>query len=333
MTIDIGRRAFVAAVGGAAAGWPLTARAQQLNLPVVGLVNGGSAESSTTFAAAFRKGLGDTGYVEGRNVTVEYHWMDGQFQRMPALMADLVRRRVAVITTPVSMAAALAAKAETTTIPIVFGLSQDPVRFGLVASFPRPGGNATGINFLNREVDAKRLELLHYLVPKAVHVALLINSANAPTNGETTTRNVQEAARGLGLQLHVIRASTDHEIDAVLATFVRDRLDALFVAPDAYFAGRRVQIVTWAARNRIPVAYPDLANVRAGGLMSYGSDLADTFYKVGVYTGKILTGTRPADLPVVQSTKLVFAINMKAARQLGIDVPKTLLALADEVIE
>jgi putative ABC transport system substrate-binding protein len=328
----IRRREFITVVGGAAA-WPFSARAQQPALPLIGLVNGGSTDSSAGFTAAFRKGLGETGYAEDQNVMVEYHWLDGQFHRVPALMADLVRRRVAVIVTPVSMAAALGAKAATQTIPIVFGLSQNPVNFGLVASLARPGGNVTGINFLNREVDAKRLELLHQLVPMAVHVALLINPANAPANAETTRRNVQEASRAMGLQLHVIHASTGQEIDAAFATLVSERVDALFIAPDAFLLGRRVQITTLAARYRIPAAYPDRENVKAGGLMSYGSDLADTFYQVGVYTGRILNGAKPADLPVMQSTKIVFAINLKTAGLLNIAVPRIHLALADELID
>jgi putative ABC transport system substrate-binding protein len=332
MTIDIRRREFIAALGGAAAAWPLTARAQQLELPVIGLVNGGSADSSEGFAAAFRKGLDQTGYVEGRNVTVEYHWLDGQFHRVPALVADLVRRRVAVIATPVGMAATLAAKAATATIPIVFGISQDPVKFGLVASFARPGGNATGINFLNRELDAKRLELLHRLVPKVVHVAVLLNSAN-PTNAETTSRNLDEVSRAMGLQLHFIYASTSDEIDAAFATFVRERPDALLVTGDSFFTTRRVQLADLAARDRIPTAYSTNQIVEAGGLTSYGTNIADTYYQVGVYSGSILKGARPADLPVVQSAKFVFAINLKTARLLGIDVSRELLVFADEVIE
>jgi putative tryptophan/tyrosine transport system substrate-binding protein len=333
MTVGIRRREFIAALGGASAAWQLTARAQQRELPVIALINGGAADSSAAFAAAFGKGLRQTGYAEGQNVTVEYHWVDGQFHRLPALLADLVRRRVDVIATPVSMAAALAAKAATATIPIVFGLSQDPVKFGLVASLARPGGNATGINFLNRQTDGKRLELLHELVPKAVHVALLINPANAATNAETTEQNLRGASRDLGLQLHLIHASTSQEIDAAFAALVRERLDALFVTPDAFFAGRRVQFATLAARDRIPAAFPDRESVEAGGLMSYGSEVADAFYEVGVYAGKILKGASPVDLPVAVSANFTFAINLKTARLLGIDVPRKLLAFVNELIE
>jgi putative ABC transport system substrate-binding protein len=332
MTIDIGRREFLAGLGGSTAAWPLTARAQPRDLPVIALVNGGSADASEGYAMAFRKGLGEAGYAEGRNARVEYHWLNGQFNSVPALMADMVRRHVAVITTPVSMAAALAAKAATATIPIVFGISQDPVKFGLVDSLARPGGNATGINFLNRELDAKRLALLHELVPNAAHVAVLLNSAN-PTNAESTERNVQEAARGLDLQHHFIYASTSQEIDAAFATLARERPDALVVTGDAFFTARRVQLANLAARHKIPAIYSTIEIVEAGGLVSYGTDIAETFYQVGIYAGRILKGTRPVDLPVMQSSKFVFAINLKTASLLGINVPRILLALADKVIE
>ena len=260
--------------------------------------------------AAFRKGLSETGYVEGQNVTIEYHWLEGQYDRLPALMADLVRRRVAVIATPGIPPAAIAAKAATATIPIVFGVGEDPVKLGLVASLARPGGNATGINFFTQEVVAKRLGLLHELVPKAVRVAVLVNPANA-TAAETTLRDVQEAARAIGLQIHVLNASTIGEIDAAFATLVRERPDALFVAPDGFFTSRRVQFATLAARDRIPAAYANREYVAAGGLMSYGTDIADRYRQIGVYTGNILKGAKPADLPVVQSTKFEFVINLQ----------------------
>jgi putative ABC transport system substrate-binding protein len=281
--------------------------------------------------AAFRKGLGETGYVEGQNVTVEYHWFEGQFDRLPALMADLVRRRVAVIVTPTSAASASAAKAATATIPIVFGIGDDPVKLGLVASLARPGGNATGVNSFTAEVVAKRLALLHELVPKAVRVAVLFNPANAQIN--SNLRDVQEAAPILGLQIHGVNASTSREIDAAFATFSREPPDALFVAPDAFLTSRRVQITTFAAAGRIPAAYSVREYVAAGGLMSYGTNNADRFRQVGVYTGKILNGAKPADLPVEQVTKFELVINMTTAKALGLTIPETLLATADEVIQ
>jgi putative ABC transport system substrate-binding protein len=326
------RRAFIAGLGGAAAAWPFMVRAQQPALPVVGFVNPGEADASADRVRAFRNGLGETGYVEGRNVTVEYHWLDGQFDRAPALMADFVRRRVAVIATVGNVPAATAAKAATATIPIVFSVGEDPVRIGLVASLARPGGNATGVNYFNQEVDAKRLGLLHELVPKAVRVAVLVNPANGPT-AETTLRAVHEAARVIGLQIHVLNASTTREIDAAFATLARERPDALFVAGDGFFTSRRVQFAGLATRDRIPAIYSNRDIVAAGGLMSYGTDFTDMFRQVGVYTGNILKGTKPADLPVVQPTRFEFLINLGAARALGIEVPPTLLAVADGVIE
>jgi putative ABC transport system substrate-binding protein len=326
------RRDFITLVGGAAATWPLAARAQQGVLPVIGFVNGGSADGSTGNAAAFRKGLAESGYVEGQNVTIEYHWLDGRYDRLPELMADLVRRRVAVIATPASTAAALAAKAATATIPIVFGVGEDSVKLGLVANLARPGGNATGINIFGAEIVAKRLALLHELVPKAVSVAVLVNPTNA-AGTESTLRNLQEAAHAIGLQVHVLSASTSREIDAVFAARTHEHFDALFVAPDAFFGGRRVQLATLSARDRIPAAYADRDIAEAGGLMSYNIDLADSFRQVGAYAGSILKGAKPAELPVVQSTKFAFILNLQTARLLGIEVPPSLLAIADEVIE
>ncbi len=325
------RREFITLLGGAAATWPLAARAQQPTIPVIGFIRDGSADASAHFAAAFRKGLNETGYVEGQNVTVEYHWLEGQFDRLPALVADLVRRQVAVITTP-GNAPALAAKAATATIPIVFGVSDDPVKLGLVASLARPGGNATGINFFNQEVAAKRLRLLHDLVPKAVRIAVLVNPGNA-SNAEPTLRDVQEAASTIGLQIQILNATTIGEIDAAFATLARERPDALFLAGDAFFTSRRVQFAILTAHHRIPAAYSNRDYVAAGGLMSYGTDLADMFRQVGVYTGSILKGAKPADMPVVQSTKFEFVINLKTAKALGLDVPLYLQQIADEVIE
>jgi putative tryptophan/tyrosine transport system substrate-binding protein len=325
------RRAFITLLGGAAA-WPLVARAQQPALPVVGLFNNGSADANARNVAAFRKGLSETGAIEGQSVTVEYHWLEGHYDRLPALMADLVQRRVAVIATPASNPAALAAKAATATIPIVFGIGEDPVKLGLVASLARPGGNATGINFFAQEVVAKRLRLLHDLVPKAVRVAVLVNPANA-SSAEPTLRAVQEAAATIGLQIQILNASTIGEIDAAFAALARERPDALFVAPDGFFASRRVQLVTLTARDRIPAAYTVRDDAAAGGLMSYGTDIADTWRQVGNYVVRILKGARPADLPVLQSTKFEFVINLQTARALGIAVPPGVLSIADEVIE
>jgi putative ABC transport system substrate-binding protein len=324
------RRDFIAGLGGAAA-WPLAARAQQTALPVVGFVNAGSEDAFSRIVPAFRKGLKETGYVEGENVTVEYQWLAGQYARAQAVLADLVRRRMAVIaagTSPV----ALAAKAATATIPIVFAVGEDPVPLGLVASLARPGGNATGVNYFVQEVLGKRLLLLHDLVPKAVRVAVLVNPANA-TIAETTLREVQEAARAIGLQIQILNATTIGEIDAAFAALARERPDALFVSVDAFFASRQVQIATLAARGRIAAAYSQRDFVVAGGLVSYGTDLADSFHQVGVYTGSILKGAKPADLPVVQSTRFEFVINLKTARALGLTIPETLLATADEVIQ
>ena len=326
------RREFITILGSVAVAWPLAAGAQQAAMQVVAFVFGGSADASARYVAPFRKGLNETGYVEGQNVTVEYHLLENQYDRLPALMADLVRRQVAVIATPGNTPAALAAKAATATIPIVFSVPQDPVQLGLVASLARPGSNATGINFFFTEVIAKRLRLLHDLVPKAVRVAVLVNPANAPL-AESTLREVKKAAPTIGLQIQILNATTVGEIDAAFATFSRVRPDALFVAPDAFFTDRRGQFATLTARDKIPAAYSNRELVEAGGLMSYGTALADMFHQVGVYTGNILKGARPADLPVLQSTKFEFVINLQTARALGIEVPSGLLSIADEVIE
>jgi putative tryptophan/tyrosine transport system substrate-binding protein len=323
------RRTFIAGLGSAAA-WPVVASAQQGGMPVIGLVSARSADVSADLVAAFRKGLDETGYTDGQNVTVEYHWLEGQFDRLPALMADLVRRRVAVIATPAE-AASLAAKAATTTIPIVFRVGNDPVKLGLVASLSRPGGNATGLNFFEGELVAKRLTLLHELVPKAVRVSALVDPANA-TSAETTLY-VQEAARAMGVQIHVLNATTIGQIDAAFATMARDHPDALFVQTNGFFQSRRVQIAILAARDRVPAIYGFREYVAAGGLMSYGTDIADSYRKVGVYAGKILKGAKPADLPVLQPTKFELVINHSTAKALGLTIPETLLATADEVIQ
>ena len=326
------RRDFITLLGGGAAAWPFAAGAQQQAMPVVGLVGGGGGDVSTRYVTAFHKGLNEAGTIEGQNARVEYHWLEGKYDRLPSLMADLVRRRVAVIATPGSNPASLAAKVATATIPIVFGVGEDPVKLGLVASLARPGGNATGINIFNVEIAAKRLGLLHELVPKAVRLAVLVNPANA-SSAESTLRYVPEAARVIGLQSQVFNASSGDEIDTAFATLVRERADALFVAADAFFNSRRVQFATLTVRDRIPAAYADREIVEAGGLMSYGTDFMDMFRQVGVYVGRILKGAKPSDLPVVQATKFALVINLRTAKALGLDVPATVLARADEVIE
>ena len=298
---------------------------------MVGFVSSRSLDGSARHAAAFAKGLSEPGYIEGQNAVIEYHWLSGQNDRLTALMGDLVRRRVAAIAT-LGDPSTLAAKAATTTIPIAFGFSGDPVGHGLVASLARPGGNATGINFFTSEVLAKRLGLLHELVPKAVRVALLVNPTNAASTG-STLRDVPEAARAIGLQIQVLNASTSREIEAAFATIAHDRVDALFVGPDGFFIARRVQFATLATHYRIPAAYATREVVEIGGLMSYGTDLLDMYRQVGVYTGRILKGANPANLPVVQSTKFEFVINLQTARALGLEVPLHLQQLADEVIE
>jgi putative ABC transport system substrate-binding protein len=329
---DMRRREFIALLGGAAAAWPVAARAQQSAMPVIGFVSARSPEGSAHLAATFRKGLNETGTVEGQNVIVEYHWLDGRFDQLPSLMADLVRRRLAVIATPGSNLAAQAAKAATATIPVVFGVGEDPVKLGLVSSLARPGDNATGINFFAQEAAAKRLGLLHELVPKAVRIAVLVNPANTPAT-EAALRDIPEAARAIGLQIQILKASTSREIEEAFATLVREQAEALFVAGDTFFASRRVQFATLAARHGIPAAHADRDAVEAGALMSYGADITDMFRQVGVYTGQILKGAKPADLPVIQSTKFEFVINLQTARALGLEVPPGLLTAADEVIE
>jgi putative ABC transport system substrate-binding protein len=325
------RRDFVKWAATCAAAWPLAGRAQQGNLPVIAFVRDGSAESNARYVAAFRKGLSEAGYFEGKNVMVEYHWLEGQYDRLPTLLTDLVRRHVAVLATPGNLPT-LAAKAATTTIPIVFGVAEDPVRLGLVANLARPGGNATGVNFFVQEVVAKRLRLLHDLVPKAVRVAVIVNRANAST-ADSTLRGTKEAAATIGLDIQALNASTIAEIDAAFASLARERPDALFVAGDAFFVNRAVQFATLAARDRIPTSYPAHEFVAAGGLMSYGTDLAGVFRQMGVYAGNILKGARPADLPVQQTTKFEFVINLTTAKALGLNIPADLLSIADEAIE
>jgi putative ABC transport system substrate-binding protein len=326
------RRELITLIGGAAVAWPLTARAQQGTMPVVGFIAGGSADASAQNAVDFRKGLSEAGFKEGQNVTVEYHWLAGQYDRLPALMNDLVRRQVAVLATA-SVNAALAAKVATTSIPIVFGVADDPVKLGLVASLARPGGNATGINWFGQEVAAKRLRLLHELLPKAVRIAVLVNPANA-SGTASTLQEVQRAGPTIGLQIQMIlNASTIGEIDAAFATLARERPDALFVAPDGFFTDRRGQFAVLTARNGLPATYGNRDVVTAGGLMSYGTNLPETVQQIGVYTGSILKGAKPAELPVLQSTKFQLVINLQTARALGVEVPPGVLSIADEVIE
>jgi len=325
------RREFIALLGGTAI-WPLAARAQQTAMPVIGFINGGSADASARFVTAFRQGLSQTGFVEGQNLGVEYHWLEGKYDQLPALMADLVRRRVALIATPASGPAARAAKAATSTIPIVFSVAQDPVQLGLVASLSRPGGNATGLNFFNREVAGKRLRLLHELVPKAVRVAVLLNPANAGS-AEANLREVQEAAPAIGLQIQILKATTIGEINAAFASFARERPDALFLASDGFFTDRRVQFATLTARDRIPASGAESQFVKAGLLMSYGTDYTETFRQVGDYAGRILKGEKPAELPVIQSSKFEFVLNLQTAQALNIEVPAGVLSIADEVVE
>jgi putative ABC transport system substrate-binding protein len=326
------RREFIMFLGGAAVVWPLAARAQQAVMPVIGFLGGTSPDTFADRVRAFRQGLKDTGYVEGENVAIEYRWAEGQFDRLPVLAADLARRQVAVIVATGGITSAFAARAATTIIPIVFGSGEDPVRLGLVASLARPGGNLTGINFVSTELAAKRLELLRELVPGAARVAVLVNPANA-TGTETTLRDVEPAARAMGLQIQVLNASTSREIDAAFATFARERPDAIFVGQEVFFVSRRVQLANMAARHAVPMTSGSRDIVEVGGLMSYGSNIADGHRQIGVYAGRILKGAKPADLPVVQSTKFELVINHQTARMLGLTVPDKLLVAADEVIE
>jgi putative ABC transport system substrate-binding protein len=324
------RRQFITLIGGAAASWSFAARAQQASMPSIGFLNSQSLDTYADRLRAFHRGLKDAGYVEGENVAIVYRWADNQIDRLPALAAELVRRQVAVIATGNSPSTWMA-KAATTTIPIVFAVGEDPVKIGLVASLARPGGNLTGINFFNVEVAAKRLELLRELVPAITRVAVLVNPTNP--NTETTLKDVAAAARAFGLQLQVFNASSSPEINAAFATFVRERPDALFVGGDGFFTSRRVQLATLTVRHAIPAAFSSREFAVTGGLISYGTSFADTFRQVGVYTGRILKGAKPADLPVVQASKFELVINAETARMLGLTVPSQLLARADEVIE
>src|SRR5262245_18942512 len=328
---DMRRREFLRALGGAAVAWPLAARAQQSALPVIGFLEIRSPETIAERLRAFRQGLKETGYVEGENVAIDYRWAE-QIDRLPELAADLVRRQVAVIATAAGFTTVLAAKGATTTIPIVFSVSEDPVKFGLVPSLARPGGNLTGINLLSLELTAKRLELLREMLPAAARGAVLVNPANT-ANAQITLREVEAAGRAMGLTLQIFNASTSREIDAAFAAFGRERPDAVFVGQDAFFNGRRLQLANWAVRHALPMTSGSRDICEVGGLMSYGTNIVDTYRQMAVYVGRILKGAKPADLPVEQSAKFELVINAQTARMLGVDIPANLLARADEVIE
>jgi putative ABC transport system substrate-binding protein len=325
------RRQFTALLGGSAVAWPLAGRAQQPSMPVIGLLYIASPDQIAHRLRGFRQGLKDSGYVEGENVAIEYRWAENQTDRLPEMVADLIRRQVTVVAA-MSTVAAVAAKAANTTIPIVFQAAEDPVRLGLVASLARPGGNATGINFFQSELMAKRLQFLRELVPTANRVGVLVNPADV-TNTEAVLRDAEPVARAMRLQILVVNASTSREIDAAFATFVREQVDALLIGPSGFFTSRRVHIANLAMRHGIPATYSQREFPEIGGLLSYGTNLTDTWRQVGVYAGRVLKGAKPADLPVVQSTKFELVINHQTARMLGLTVAPSLLALADEVIE
>jgi putative tryptophan/tyrosine transport system substrate-binding protein len=326
------RRDFITLIGGAAAGWPIATHAQQAAMPVIGFLHSASAAAYEHLVAAFRKGLSEAGYSEGQNVAIEYRWSEGQNERLPALAAELVHRQVAVIVTPGSTPATLAAKAATRTIPIVFLSAVDPVKTGLVASLSRPGGNVTGVSDIGVELAAKRLGLLHELLPGATRFALLVNPDN-PGITEAFITEAQMAASAIGRQIEVVTASTNGEIDRAFATLMNKRSDALLVSTDALFVTRRVQLVTLAARHAVPAMYFRREFAEVGGLMSYGSNLADQFRQNGIYAGRILKGEKPAEMPVQLPTKFEFVVNLQTAKTLGLDISPTLLARADEVIE
>jgi putative tryptophan/tyrosine transport system substrate-binding protein len=326
------RRRFITLLGSAAVAWPLAARAQQPAMPVIGFLNSRTPDDTAHLVAAFRRGLSETGYVEGRNVTVEYRWGFGQYDRLPALAAELARPPVAVLASSGGDPAILAAKAATSTIPIVF-VGGDPVQMGLAASFNRPGGNVTGISTLSYTLVAKRLGLLHELVSQAAAIAMRVNPADRGGSGAQQTRELQEATRTIGLQIHVLQASTDSEIDTAFESMAQGRIAALIIGSDPFYDTRRDKLVGLAARNAVPAMYQSREYAAAGGLISYGIDFSESYRQLGVYTGRILKGEKPADLPIVQSTKFELVINLKTARTLGLTIPPSVLAIADEVIE
>ena len=325
------RRRFISLIGGAAAVSPAAARAQQRALPVVAFVSGRSADGSTSARAAFSKGLADSGVTEDQNVTVESRWLDGQYDRLPTLMADLVRRRVAAIAAAPSVVA-VAAKTATTAVPIVFAIQDDPIRLGLAASLAHPGGNATGINILGGEIVARRLGLLHELVPKAVRIGVLVNPVNVDIT-ESTLRESSAAAHTLGLEISVFRASTTREIEQAFSMIESERTEALFVAADSFFGSHRTQLAILAASHRVPAVYGPRDVVEAGGLMNYGASTVEYYRQMGIYTGRVLKGAKPSDLPVIQSAKFELVINLQTARAIGLAVSPDLLSIADEVIE
>jgi putative ABC transport system substrate-binding protein len=326
------RREFLTLLGGGAAAWPLAAHAQQQALPVIGYLDAGSAEQAVNLVAAFRKGLSEVGYVEGRNVAIEFRWANNENAHLPELAADLVRRQVAMIVTPQSTASVAAAKAATTTIPIVFGTGADPVQAGLVASLNRPGGNVTGISFMNVELAAKRLGLLHELLPGATRFAALVNPNN-PLIADPFIADVQSAASTIGGQVEVFTATSNRDIDRSFASLVQGRAEGLLIAPDTLLFNSRVQLATLAARHAVPAVYPNREFAEVGGLMSYGTRLADAYRQTGIYAGRILKGAKPGDLPVMRATKFELVINLQTARAIGLTVSPDLLSIADEVIE
>jgi ABC-type uncharacterized transport system substrate-binding protein len=326
------RREFIALLGGAAAACPLAARAQQPAMPVIGSLSSVSPEGWVERMRGFRQGLHEAGYVEGENVAIDYRWAENQLDRLPGLAADLVRRRVALVFAHGGTAPAIAAKAATTAMPIVFLVPEDPVKLGLVASLSRPGGNLTGVNLIIGELMSKRLALLRELVPGMSRIAVFVNPAN-PARAEAQAGEAQAAGRGMGLQVRIFNVGTAREISAAFATFADERPDALFVSPDPFFVVRRVQLATLAARHAIPSSFSVRELPEAGALMSYGTNIMDSYRQAGVYAGRILKGAKPADLPVVQSTRFELVINAETARMLGLAVPPSLLAVADEVIE
>ena len=332
MTGHIGRREFITLLGSAAVAWPLAARAQQPAMPVVGFLHHGPPEELAPLIAGFRKGLSETGYVEGQSVAIEFRWANNQIDRLPELAADLVRRRVAVIATPLSTPAALAAKAATASIPIVFGVGTDPVQAGLVPSFNRPGGNVTGIVLLNWELGPKRLGFLHQLLPRAARFAVLVRPDN-PDVVEPFIKEVEMAAAAVGKQIEILTARSNPDIDVAFASLVQKRADGLLVSSDTPFVNRRVQLVGLSLRHAVPAIYPWREAVEIGGLMSYGPNIPDHFRQVGIYVGRVLKGEKPGDLPVQAPTKYELVINLQTAKTIGIEVPATLLATADEVIE